>query len=126
MVLVGDHPSSFTGLAVYLRGVLARVDFKWRASRAPDLAIAVSLAALILPSHLVWKPYFVMALPLAMIAAARARTFERAAFLVVLFALINLTGFDFVGSAWGARFEAASLFLWAELALIGFVLKTEA
>jgi hypothetical protein len=94
--------------------------------RAPLPWIAVAVAALILPSHLVWKPYFVLALPLAMLAASRARDWSGKVFLAAIFVVINFTGFDFVGASWGAHFEAASLFLWAELALIWFVVRQKA
>ncbi|MGK5081931.1 glycosyltransferase family 87 protein [Bdellovibrionota bacterium FG-1] len=89
--------------------------------KAPLEWCAVLMALLILPSHLVWKPYFVMALPLAILALDRIKTRRRAYLLFFLFAVMNLSGFDFVGDAWGARFEAGALMLWAELGLIAFV-----
>jgi hypothetical protein len=96
------------------------------ASRRPTASwIAVMIAVLILPSHLVWKPYFVMALPLAMLAASRARDTVQFVWLAVIFAAVNLTGFDVVGADLGARFEAGSVLLWAELGLIWFLLRSE-
>jgi hypothetical protein len=84
---------------------------------------ALLIALLVVPSHLVWKPYFSMGLPLAIAIIAmlikspkRARWF----WLSVAFAFMNLTGFDFVGLDWGARLESASLMLFAYLLLCGY------
>ncbi len=90
--------------------------------RSPLCWIAVAVALLILPSHLVWKPYFVMCLPLAMIAVQSVRgSLKSMAALVALFVVINLSGFDVLGHALGARIEAASFLLWSELVLLSIV-----
>ncbi len=94
--------------------------FKW---------IAVLIGLLIVPSHLVWKPYFVMSMPLAIWVIHQALEKKRISLLLgilVLFTVINLTGFDFVGHQWGAHFESASLLLMAHLAMIGLVMREEA
>lgn len=81
--------------------------------------IVVLLALLILPSHLVWKPYFVMAYPLALHLTAQAQ--GRIALrwlLVVVFVGMNLSGFDFVGKSWGARLEGGAILLWSHLLLL--------
>jgi hypothetical protein len=101
----------------------------------PDLAkwIAVAIGALIVPSHLIWKPYFVMSLPLGVWMAQYAfrLVFRRAFhwgniwilfFMVALFAGINMTGFDFVGHDLGAHFEAGSILLLMHVAMITFLL----
>jgi hypothetical protein len=117
---------SLAWLAVSAGFVLAWI---MSGARRPTLAwIAVLCSALILPSHLVWKPYFVMALPLAILAVTRtlARSDEgpaRPLALMALFATINLTGFDVVGHALGAHFEAGAILLWSQLALIVLVLR---
>ncbi|HCM40305.1 MAG: hypothetical protein A2Z97_13020 [Bdellovibrionales bacterium GWB1_52_6] len=93
--------------------------------RAPIEWIAVAIGILILPSHLVWKPYFVMGLPLAVLCTQRWLVLgQKTGIMLYLtfFAVINLTGFDFVGHEMGPRLEAASLFLWAHLAMIAAVL----
>jgi hypothetical protein len=84
--------------------------------------IAVMVALLVLPSHLVWKPYFALFLPVAALATGRiGRVSEaRHAWLAVGFAAMNLTGFDLLGPDWGARAEAASSMLWAGLAYLAF------
>lgn len=88
-----------------------------RAQRAPFAWISVLIAGLIVPSHLVWKPYFLLALPAAAVAAEGARTKARVAVLVAAFLAINFSGFDFLGAEWGGRLESASIFLFAHLAI---------
>lgn len=76
--------------------------------------IATLIALQILPSHLIWKPYFVMGLPLACLCILRKPNW----FLVgSAFLLINFSGFDFLGQTWGAGFESASVLLWAHFLL---------
>lgn len=87
---------------------------RWQRS----LWIAVMLGLLILPSHLVWKPYFVFSLPLATLLWKEREKRWFPALAGAFFIAINLTGFDFVGHALGARLEAASLLLFAHLALL--------
>jgi hypothetical protein len=83
--------------------------------------IAVSVALLIVPSHLVWKPYFVFSIPLAMVLVLRkpSPTF----LLFAAFALINLTSFDLIGGTLAGYIEAASVFLWVHLVLLAAVMK---
>jgi hypothetical protein len=91
---------------------------------APIQWIAVIIGLLIVPSHLVWKPYFVFSLPLAVYLINRANQNLRKSdfvLLIGLFAGINLTGFDFVGHHWGAHFEAASILLVMHVILLGAV-----
>lgn len=91
---------------------------------------AIVIGLLIVPSHLIWKPYFVMSIPMATLAiestvAARNRNSKSWVgwiLILFLFAGINLTGFDFVGHLWAAHIEAASIFLMMHLALIGMVI----
>ncbi len=78
--------------------------------------IAVCVGLLIIPSHLVWKPYFVMGIPLA--AVAIKNLYPRWYLIVALFIAINLTGFDFVGHGWAPKLEAASWSLWMHFILI--------
>ena len=92
------------------------------ASRSRDWSwLATVTGLLIVPSHLIWKPYFVFGVPAAVCAIGAVGRGSRhgAVFaLVVLFALINLSGFDVIGAEWGARAEAASLLLGCHLALL--------
>ncbi len=89
--------------------------------------MAVLTALLVIPSHLVWKPYFLMALPLAIFGASQLLIQKKRGrdwfVFFVLFAAVNLTSFDFVGSAWGPFFEASSTFLVAHLALMVWVIS---
>ena len=84
--------------------------------------IAVTVGLLIIPSHLIWKPYFVMSLPLAIVLAQETLNRDLwkpgLGLFFVLFAGVNLTGFDFVGHHWAPHFEAASILLLMHLVLI--------
>jgi hypothetical protein len=85
--------------------------------------ISVLLGLTILPSHLVWKPYFVMAIPAATYLVSRARV-DRAisVFLAVFFVAINLTGFNFIGHDFAAHAEAGAFFLIAHVFLLALVM----
>lgn len=85
--------------------------------RDPLSWIAIAIAALILPSHLVWKPYFIMGLPAAILTVSQLP--KNAVSLSIVFVGINLTSFDVVGPAWSARLEAGALMLWMHLLLLG-------
>ena len=88
---------------------------------APLRWVAVTIGLLIVPSHLIWKPYFVLSLPLAILIIRRMLRFKSPGLFLkvfLLFAGINLTGFDFMGHYWGSYFESASLFLLIHLAMI--------
>lgn len=87
-----------------------------RQERSRDRWIAVIVGLLVLPSHLVWKPYFVMGLPAAMIAVHYWN--KRWPWLFAIALLMNFSGFDTLGQEWGAKFEAASILLWCHLALL--------
>lgn len=82
--------------------------------------IALLVGLLIVPSHLVWKPYFVFGLPAAILLTRELP--RRWPLLLGLFALINFSGFDFLGEALGARFEAGAILLWAHLALLKLII----
>jgi hypothetical protein len=91
--------------------------------------IAVLIGLLIIPSHLVWKPYFVMSLPLAVLLFQQVFKRTQVSTILITLALfggINLTGFDFIGHHWAAHFEAASILLVMHVLLMGFVLKKSA
>ena len=91
--------------------------------------IAVATALVIVPSHLIWKPYFIMGLPAAILVlnhCAKADfAWKQALICVLLFCAINLTGFDVVGHAAGARFEAAATLLWAHLVMVIIVARSK-
>lgn len=80
--------------------------------------ISVVLGLMILPSHLVWKPYFVFGLPAAILAVSAEK---KPWFLLVgVLLLENFSGFDWVGDRLGAHLEGGSVLLWVHLALISF------
>lgn len=89
--------------------------------RDPAKWVAVAIGFLIIPSHLIWKTYFVMSAPLA-VFLIQMMLRKRNRFDLLLLALvvigINLSGFDFMGHSWAAYLEAASLFLLLHLCLM--------
>lgn len=94
--------------------------------------LAVMIGVLVIPSHLIWKPYFVLSYPLAVMAVHRAlRDQSRRSDawgwlpLGLVFVAINLSGFDLLGSTWGARIEAASVLLFTHVALVAWVVRIE-
>jgi hypothetical protein len=88
--------------------------------RGPAWA-ALLIGLLVIPSHLVWKPYFIFGIPAALCFVARIRARRELVFATLVFAMINLTGFDLVGYAAAARIEAASGWLFALLGLLVLV-----
>jgi hypothetical protein len=90
--------------------------------RDPFRWAAVAIGLLFIPSHLIWKPYFVFGIPAAMVLAFSSQFW----LLGVVFVLVNLTSFDVVGGFWSGHLEAASLFLWAHLLLIFWLVKQRA
>ena len=94
------------------------------AHKAPHQWTAVLIALLIVPSHLVWKPYFVFSIPVAILALVRviqARSYKGGALLGLIFLSFNFTGFDFLGGTLAGYLESASLFLLNHLILIAFI-----
>jgi hypothetical protein len=90
---------------------------------------AILLALLVVPSHLVWKPYFAMGLPLAiavLASLAKKPNSTRIALIFCAFALMNLTGFDFVGLDRGAWLESSPAMLLAYLILCGSAMGARA
>lgn len=81
--------------------------------------MAALIGMLILPSHLIWKPYLVFALPLFLWTWSNAYAKKRipVAALIAVVAL-NLTGFDFVGREASAWLEGGAIFLWVQVALL--------
>ena len=83
--------------------------------------IVVTIALLIIPSHLIWKPYFVMSMPIAIYFFHQCNHRSGwVSFLIItsIFIGINFTGFDFIGHHWGPYFEAASSLLLMHLILL--------
>jgi hypothetical protein len=110
---------TFTWLGVIAAWLLA-APAKW-----PALSwISILIALLILPAHLVWKPYFIMGLPIAILCVRHAInewSDGRWLYLVmlgVLFFGINFSGFDFLPDDFAAHLEGASLLLWMHLGLL--------
>lgn len=140
VVALGMHPIQM-GWSLLSTTVIGLLSLAWIAIAAGVLLawllvvrrpsalvwVAVAVALLILPSHLVWKPYFVMFLPVAILVAARTqRSDGEWTALVVAFAAMNLSGFDLVGAAWGARLESASVMLWSALAYLALLNRSVA
>jgi hypothetical protein len=94
-------------------------------SRWPALHWASALIGmLILPAHLIWKPYFIMGLPAAILCVAQGARAHAQGKLVyplalgVIFLAINFSGYNFLPDWPAAILEGISLMLWTHLALI--------
>jgi len=88
--------------------------------------IPVLIGLLIVPSHLIWKPYFVMSIPLSVCVFHQSIIYRVKIlyfFLLAFFIGVNLTGFDFIGHHWAAHVEAASFLLVLHLILIFTVIR---
>lgn len=92
--------------------------------QSPMRWVAIAVGVLILPSHLVWKPYFVMALPAAALAIREAlvsRELWKKLFVGAIFVAMNFTSLDFLGLDLASRFEASAFLLVLHVALLAFV-----
>jgi hypothetical protein len=94
-------------------------------TRESSLALGLCLALCFLPAHLVWKPYFLMGIPVAAAVFAWASTpavnpIRRKAFgfFFVLFAIAHASSAELIGRPASAWYEAFSGFLWIHLGLI--------
>jgi hypothetical protein len=95
--------------------------------RENPLALGLGLALCFLPAHLVWKPYFLMGVPLvaavfAWTSAQPARAIRRkvSGLIFVLFVVAHASSAEVVGRPASAWYEAFSGFLWIHLAFIAF------
>ncbi len=88
----------------------------WKKSRNSLVLSVCLVTAIILPSHLVWKPYFVFGIPAASLLAPSL--LARPGLAIALMLVMNFTGFDWIGHEWGPRLEAASVMLFAYLVLL--------
>ena len=85
--------------------------------RAIALSIALLIALVMMPSHLVWKPYFISGLPLVWVLMSEKSTRIRIGLFASL-ALLQFSGVDFIGPAWAGWLEAGGVFMAAHLLLI--------
>jgi hypothetical protein len=89
--------------------------------------ISIAIAGLIVPSYLIWKPYFVFSFLVGcyafLVVNKKKNPIPGLVFLFVIFAGINFSGFDFTGPEWGARLESSSILLFMHLLLIAYCLK---
>ena len=98
---------------------------------SPLIFVSVLIALLIVPSHLVWKPYFIFSFPVAALALRDAISQYHAGkkslliIFAILFALINLTSISFLPMYWAVVIEAICTFLFVHLALIFLVVRGE-
>ncbi len=91
----------------------------------PVLWSALLISLLFVPSHLVWKPYFLLGLPLVAYGLKLAskgllqnQTVLGVAIMAVYFLGMNFTGFDFIGHDLAARIEGASVMLLFHLTIV--------
>ena len=100
-------------------------------SKSPLRWLAVAIALVIIPSHLVWKPYFIFGMPLVVLVledfyrTTEKRSLEfKGTIILVVFFLMNFSGFDFIGEYWSGRLESASIFLICHCVLLVLVLRS--
>lgn len=83
-----------------------------------NLAAFLALALCFLPAHLVWKSYFLLALPLvAIIARGKYRVP-----VILLGCCLVFTSNEFLSPTAAAWVEASSVFLWAHLTVIAWAM----
>ena len=107
------------GWAFFFMGVLLYWIIRVRTDALRWIAVATAL--LFVPSYLVWKPYFVLSYPLAVLLLWQYGSSKKW-LLVPGFIAMNLSGFDVMGGYWAARLESASIFLLVHLAYLACVL----
>lgn len=104
---------------IWMLGGIAGLLYLIFIKRPRDAAwMAALILGVVVPSHLVWKPYLIFAIPAVGVLITRKAWIA----LVFVFAAVNLTSFDVIGLEAAARLEASALFLWVMLALGALVL----
>ncbi len=89
-------------------------------------ATAILCGLVFLPSHLVWKPYFIFGLPVAVyLLVQQSIKPERWRWigLGIYFVMLNLTSVDGLGHTTAAYAEAGGVLFFAHLLLMGLVLR---
>ncbi|MBI4925132.1 MAG: DUF2029 domain-containing protein [Bdellovibrio sp.] len=84
---------------------------------------ALLVGIILLPLHLVWKPYFVFSFPLAFLILSdllflQGRKIYKLLLIALAFTFMNLTGLDYIGISLSGKFEALSTMMLAHLILI--------
>ncbi|MBI3534450.1 MAG: DUF2029 domain-containing protein [Deltaproteobacteria bacterium] len=84
---------------------------------------ALLVGIILLPLHLVWKPYFVFSFPLAFLILRdllflQGRKMYKLFPIALTFTFMNLTGLDYIGTSLSGKFEALSIMMLAHLILI--------
>ncbi len=98
---------------------LIRKDLLWRPAQSA-LWAALLIGLLILPSHLVWKPYFVFGVGLSAILMPWVlEKRERLLAWIPVFLFSNFTTYEFVGRPAAAYFEAFCSMMMAHTLLLG-------
>lgn len=122
--LLSEDTSLFVGKVVILAIFTVLITGVVKFSKKPSFDRAMVLTALIaLPSHLIWKPYFIFSIPLLSLAFSRAlekRSEMKAQFisLIVLGLILSCTSYEFVGRTLAAKLDAWSIFYWIDLIAI--------
>lgn len=94
-------------------------------ANASGVGRALLFAMIIVPLHLVWKPYFVFAIPLVAEMVRQCRAQRRfVVFVAISGILVNFTSTSFIGHEYSARLEALSLMMWVHLAWIVWAIKS--
>ena len=92
-----------------------------------DKTILAALAICFVPSYLVWKPYFIFGIPLAIVLMERTIRFNwvsQARILFVTWIFLTFTSVHFIGAKATGWFEGWSFMLWLQLVLVGLSFRT--
>ncbi len=120
--LLAPDTSLFIGKLAILTILTALITGVVRFSKHLSFDRAMILIALVvLPSHLIWKPYFIFSIPLLAITFGRLLQSKQRVplyLLLVLGVILSCTSYEFVGREWAARFDAWSLFYWVDWAAV--------
>jgi len=103
---------------VFSLGVAALFLRVVRKVKDEELASFLALSLCFLPAHLIWKSYFLLALPLVAIVAKGKYRVP----VILLGCCLIFTSNEFLSPTAAAWVEASSIFLWAHLAIISFAL----
>jgi len=95
-------------------------------SHTPWICAIIGLC--FLPSHLIWKPYYIFSMPLFcycfehVVKSFKKKNYAPTALFIICFSIMNLTSFDIIGVEPSVHIEIASNFLWAHLVLLSWTL----
>lgn len=121
--LFSQDVSLLFGKAVILALLMVLLFVAYRVSKNPTFEKSALLVSLvILPSHLIWKPYFIFSIPLIATAFSKMLVKGKKPYgfwaLIALGIFLSLSSHEFVGREAAAALEAWSSFYWIDIIAI--------